>query len=105
MKVVINKCTGVFELSPKAIRRYCELKCILPYEFFDKEYDYDLKNTKECRTDPILIQVIEELGTEASGKSAFLKIVEIPDDVKWYISQPYDYDGNEIIVEAHRSWY
>ena len=103
MKVVINKCIGGFELSPKAIRRYCKLKGIPPYEFHDKEYDYYLEHTKEGRIDPLLIQVIEELSPDANGTSAFLKIVEIPDDVDWYISQPWC-DGREVILEEHRRW-
>jgi len=36
-----------------------------------------------------------------SGDYANLKIVEIPDDVNYYIS---DYDGMEAVEEAHRTW-
>lgn len=54
------------------------------------------------RTDPTLLRVIEELGSErASGKCATLKIVEIPDGVQWEIDE---YDGNETVREVHRSW-
>lgn len=53
------------------------------------------------RTDPILIEVVEELGKEADGQCAALRVVEVPDDVSWYI---HDYDGNESINEEHRSW-
>lgn len=53
------------------------------------------------RTDPILIQVVEELGKEADGPCAELEIVEIPDDVDWEIDE---YDGWESIHEKHRSW-
>ena len=54
------------------------------------------------RTDPILIEIIEEFGSEKiSGECAELKIVEIPDDVEWHIGE---YDGNEHIAENHRSW-
>jgi len=54
------------------------------------------------RTDPILIDVIEELGEEkASGDLAELKIVEIPDGIEYEID---DYDGIESIHESHRSW-
>lgn len=55
----------------------------------------------DSRTDPKLIQVIEELGKKANGSCADLKIVEIPDDVDWEID---DYDGSETIHEKHRSW-
>lgn len=53
------------------------------------------------RDDPILIQVIEELGNDASGKCAELSIVEIPDNVEWEIEE---YDGIEWISEIHRTW-
>lgn len=53
------------------------------------------------RTDPILIQVIKELGEEANGACAELKIVSIPNDIEWEIE---DYDGLETIAEKHRTW-
>ncbi len=54
------------------------------------------------RTDPELIKLIEEFGSEwASGSHATLEIVEIPDGVDWQID---DYDGYETIHERHRSW-
>lgn len=53
------------------------------------------------RTNPLLIQVVEELGHEADGSCAELKIVEIPDGVDYEIDE---YDGNETIDEVHRSW-
>ena len=39
------------------------------------------------RDHPLLIQVIEELGLEANGPHATLKVVEIPDDVEWAIEE------------------
>lgn len=53
------------------------------------------------RTDPILVEVIEELGVKANGAFAKLKIIEIPHDVKWHIEE---YDGWETIHEDHRVW-
>jgi len=53
------------------------------------------------RDDPLLIQVIDELGEEANDKYSELKIVEIPDDIEWEIDE---YDGMETIHERHRSW-
>jgi hypothetical protein len=64
----------------------------------DKHWWYD-GNLE--RTDPILIQVVEELGKDADGPCAELEIVEIPDDVEWEIDE---YDGYESIHEKHRSW-
>ena len=53
------------------------------------------------RTNPHLISVIEEIGEEADGNYAQLEIIDIPDDVDWYID---DYDGIETVREKHRSW-
>lgn len=57
---------------------------------------YDLK-----RDDPVLVQVVEEMGQDASGRFAELKVVDIPDDVKWEIAE---YDGMESVHEVHRIW-
>jgi len=53
------------------------------------------------RDDPRLIQIVEELGEDAAGYGAMLKIVEIPDDVDWEINED---DGSEWIAEKHRTW-
>lgn len=53
------------------------------------------------RDDPILVQVVQELGKYANGPHANLKIVEIPADVYWQIDE---YDGNEWVAEKHRTW-
>ena len=53
------------------------------------------------RSDPALVQVVEELGVEASGSCAALAIVEIPDGAAWEIEA---YDGYEHVAEKHRTW-
>lgn len=53
------------------------------------------------RDDADLIAVIEELGDEASGQCAKLRVVDIPDGVQYEIE---DYDGYEHIAEVHRTW-
>lgn len=53
------------------------------------------------RTDPNLIQVVEELGEKANGWAAKLQIVDIPDGISWHME---DYDGIETIHEDHASW-
>ena len=92
MKVVINKCYGGFGLSEEA------------YEFLGLEWDgYGYKyEDEEDRTNPKLVECVETLGEKASGINAKLSVVEIPDDVEWYIE---DYDGMESIHENHRVWY
>lgn len=53
------------------------------------------------RDDPLLVQVVEELGESANGDHAKLEVIEIPDGVDWTIEE---YDGREWIAEAHRRW-
>lgn len=53
------------------------------------------------RDDPALVQVVEQLGPAANGRHANLRVVEIPDDVKWEIDE---YDGFEHVAEKHRVW-
>lgn len=62
-----------------------------------------LSNRDFKRDDPILVQVVEELGKKASGIHANLVIVEIDDDVgdNWHITK---YDGFKGVAENHRTW-
>lgn len=53
------------------------------------------------RTHPLLIEAIEVLKEKANGAFAALKVVEVPDDVKWHIAE---YDGWEWVAENHRRW-
>lgn len=63
---------------------------------------YYLTSRPDDRTDPLLIQTIEELGEEESSASlSKLVIIEIPDGIDYEID---DYDGVETIHEIHQSW-
>jgi hypothetical protein len=53
------------------------------------------------RDDPRLVRLVEEMGDDASGELSDLKVVEIPADVEYEIS---DYDGREHVAEVHRTW-
>ena len=53
------------------------------------------------RDDLTLVQVIGELGSSANGHSANLKVIEIPDEIRWEIEKA---DGIEHVSEAHRTW-
>lgn len=110
-KIVINNDYGGFGLSDEAMRKYLSRKFGKDgyYEegpdnhgffhfYVNGEYVFD---SMIERDDSILIEVIEELGEKANGKYASLKIVEIPDDVDWYIAE---YDGMEHVAEYHRTW-
>ena len=64
-------------------------------EISDKDYEkYCLSLRNEKREDETLIEVIEELGKEASGKFGKLEVVEIPDDAFYVIEE---YDGVETL--------
>lgn len=123
MKIVYNACFGGFGLSYKAVMRYAEIKGIKLYAFgrgasYDSppvpiseeqankelihyattpEYsnethwsDYDLD-----RTDPALVQVVEELGSAAGGSFADLQITNLPPGTRYRIDE---YDGNERVM-------
>lgn len=62
---------------------------------------YAIDSHKISRTDPHLIQVVEELGEAANSEFSRLVIIEIPDDVKWELKE---IDGDEWIAEVHRTW-
>lgn len=97
MKVVINTCHGGFSLSEKAVKLYNNLN---NSNLTSGELEYKLDNN---RTEPILIQVVQQLQSSASNENhpSKLKIIEIPDDIKWEIQS---YDGKEAVVEVHRRW-
>ena len=91
-RVVINDCYGGFGLSDEAITMYNEMAGVTEQDFSHRDI---------VRDDPYLIEVVKKLGSRASGRSASLKIVEIPADVLWHIAE---YDGNEWVAEDHRTW-
>jgi hypothetical protein len=110
MKVVINGCFGGFTISREALA----LMVSMGYE--PDEFEKDVIDGKKDRlgrvgdgvsrpsverNDPRLVAAVEKLGDRASGSCSRLKVVEIPDDIEWEISE---YDGLESVEEAHRSW-
>lgn len=60
-----------------------------------------LPEFRDDRSNPLLIQVIEELGDNANSRFSELKIVEIPDGTEYEIEE---YDGNEWVAEKHQTW-
>ena len=91
MKIIINKSFGGFNISKKALDLFYER---IGTEITDL-YVMDL------RANPELISIVEELGKESYGAFSELKVIEIPDDIDYYIS---DYDGIESVHENHRIW-
>lgn len=53
------------------------------------------------RDDADLVAVVKRLGEAANGRHARLRIVSVPDGVKWEIAE---YDGLETIHEVHGVW-
>lgn len=131
MKIILNKCYGGFDVSDKAYELYAEKKGISLYRYWDdykngkmhkgsgvltyyftKDYGDSVgKNEIDWKTnlylhsghrdDPILIEVVEELGKKASGSYGNLVVVEIPDGMDYVID---DYDGVETLYEKGRVW-
>lgn len=112
MKVVINKCYGGFGLSHEAMMLYAEKKGITVYPKKDRglllyfttpEQNYEnwLYDRDIDREDPVLVEVVEQLGEGANGRCASLEIVVVPEGTAYEISE---YDGYER-VEAPRSFY
>lgn len=113
-KIAINTCAGDFQLSDEAaemlIARGCKYinrtegsKYVI-YKYDDEYEDVDMWNYRrvEARSDPILIEVIEELGADRASSSGNIKIFEVPDDIEVHIEH-FTY-GWERIAEKHRKW-
>ena len=89
---------GKYDPSPEAWRsmtlaeRQANNKLLESQLFYPREI---------ARDDPVLVRVIEELGKEANGPHADLKVVDVPSDVEWTIEE---YDGAEWVAEKHRTW-
>jgi len=91
MKVVINARFGGFALSEVAKNKLLALGV----------------NLKDCdsnsfRCDPRLVQVVEQLGKQASDYESF-EVIDIPFDSiwGWRIEES---EGKEWIAEDHRTW-
>ena len=106
-KIVYNACFGGFGLSPVALKRYAELTELSYSEevyegtmpkFFASMHDKNGEYVSErdlSRNDPVLIQVVEELGKNANSRFSDLRIKELPAGTKYRIDE---YDGNESIM-------
>lgn len=89
MKIVINRCFGGYGLSEAA------------YKELGLEWDKYGYKFEDDRTNPALVACVEKLGDAASGSLSKLKVVEVPDDVKWEIDY---YEGMETVRESSREW-
>ena len=131
MQVIINACFGGFGLSGEACEWLIENRGWRVTDYNDDGHGYkdptaqlvrhtsgkgpdmtrlvgseyfltvnrdDLAAVRENKD---IIDAVLALGKKANGRCADLKIVDIPDDVKYIIEE---YDGNEHIAEVHRTW-
>ena len=92
MKIVINTYYGGFGLSESSLEDYKKRKNITDENF----YHWDIP--RDC---PHLVAMVEEGGTDVDGIYSELKVVDVPDDVNWFI---HEYDGMEHVAERHRTW-
>lgn len=108
-KVVCNNRYGSFTLSRAAVLRARELSgdphwnspCIagdLYQSGAVMRSDYGSLSTDIARHDPILVQVVEELGEAASGACSKLLLEEVPSGTGYRID---DYDGYESVHTAN----
>lgn len=110
MKVVISITYGGFGLSRAALHKLRSLGNPFALKETDAGEAYPDGGIRDDfgtylrdipRDDPQLVQVVEEMGREADGVHAQLKVIVIPDGIDWIVQ---DYDGQEWIAEAHRTW-
>jgi hypothetical protein len=93
-KVVYNASFGGFGMSDKAIDRYWELK--------GEPAPSDWWPIDVVRTDPFLVQVVEELGEDSSGGWGNLQIRDVPTGTLYRIEE---YDGFEsVILQNEYQW-
>jgi hypothetical protein len=89
----------------EALRGWREYRAGGGKSFFLKVFSEDERlvlNARDTdRHDPILVELVEEMGNDANGQCAHLNVVEIPDGVDYVIEE---YDGLEHVAERHRTW-
>lgn len=119
MKIAVNKCFGGFDLSDEVFEALIKKGWRITH--YDSQGNYEDDNAQIVehldsvfgkygfvgvdrtyyRTHPDLIEAVEQLGKNASGRFGDIRVVEIPDDIEWEIDE---YDGIETVHEKHRSW-
>ena len=116
--LVLNVCPGCFGLSRAAVLRARELSGdplwgapaiagdpIMREEpaTGDNVMDVDTGGGFDLpRDDPVLVQVVRELGAAAASDYSELAIIEIPAEVDFRIHEGDS--GCEWVAEAHRTW-
>jgi hypothetical protein len=107
MKIVVNRTCGGFAISKKTAEFMAEhgseraKKELKQREFFGYGYVEGMEGEYD-RTDPLLVLAVETLKEEANDECSKLEVIEIPDNVEYYIRE--DETGFETIHEVHRQW-
>ena len=115
-EIVINRCYGGFSISRKAflLLRELQQKDALDEPDWGESWG-DGSGVREpfggsgtgsfcrdiARNDLLLIEVVKELGADAYGACAELRVIEIPNGVEWVVDE---YDGLEWVAEKHQTW-
>lgn len=72
------------------------------FSMTEEEFDeYYFSLGSDDREDPVLIEVVEELGEDASAYVSKLVVVEIPDGLDYTVD---DYDGMETLHQKVKIW-
>lgn len=112
-KIVYNACFGGFGLSMDAVKRYAELAGLnfkvkksnfsgLDYYELTDANGEDVFERDLSRTDPFLVQVVEEMGKAVNTRYSALCIREVPKGTRYRIEE---YDGSEaVITEDEMEW-
>lgn len=111
-KVVLNRSAGVFSLSAIAINeilsrkgdvvdlRVLQMNSIKTYRQMRRPVLISDMLMID-RDDPVLVSIVEEFGSLASGAEAELAVVRIPGNLDWAIR---DVCGIEFISAGKRVW-
>lgn len=88
--IIYNASYGVFSFSSEAINEY-KIRC----DISDYLFSTDIR-----RDDATMAQIVEELGDDASGDEADIRIWYIPEEYKSYYDITTN-DGKERIILHH----
>lgn len=106
MKIVVNQGSGG-KFSDEAVRLYHQLSnkqldCI-DGEWYSQNMLWDSPLLYLQRSDPYLVQVVEELGSDSCVSPTDLIIVDIPDDTNFLIEFKYN-ENNDYVAEKYRTF-
>lgn len=122
-KIVIKTDRNDFQVSPDVLQYLVECNSVLLIKedvtedndidtllycddcglYFDGKYIYDMyyNHINNVRCHPDLVNAVEYCGDKSSYYNN-IKVVEIPDDVEWFIDRREDYGDR--IFEKCRIW-